>query len=59
MSAALSDHQALDLCTAGGAWFTCAPIDVKLILEIPAAIRPIYAGTIVENAFLEYRTDRV
>ena len=59
MGAALPDQQAFDLCTANGAEFTRTPIDIKMILEIPAAICPINACAIMVDTFLYDKADRV
>ncbi len=57
MCSALADHHALDFSPAYGAGLTLAAIDPEMVLEITAAVDPIYTGPVTTDAFLQHLPD--
>ena len=59
MRPALAYDNALDLCSTDKTSLSIPSIDPEMVLKIPAAIDPVYAGPIALDAFLQYITDRL
>ena len=57
MSPALSHRDALDRSFTPGAGLTGAPVHPKMVLKISAAINPVDARTIAEDALLQHLAD--
>ena len=51
MGAALADDDPLDRGTTDRAGFALTAIYPEMVLEVPAAVDPVYAGTIAPDAF--------
>ena len=57
MRPALADDNALDFRPTNGAGLTLTAIDPEMILEIAAAVDPVYAGPVTTDAFFQYMPD--
>ena len=57
MSPALADDNALDFRSANGAGLALTAIDPEMILEITAAVDPVYTGPVTLDTFLQHLPD--
>ena len=57
MRAALADDYALDDRPADRAGLALAAIHPEMVLEIPAAVDPVYAGPVPPNALFQHLPD--
>lgn len=59
MRAALTDRDAANFCTAVLTWFVFAVVYAEIILELTAAIDPVYGCAAAADALVQHRADRV
>lgn len=57
MGAALPDDDPLDRGTAHWAGFALTTVNSEMVLEVPAAVDPVYAGAIPPDTFFQHRLD--
>jgi len=54
MCSALTNGYALDFGSAGRTGLPVPPVNSEMVLKIPAAINPVYAGTVTTNSFFQH-----